>query len=88
MTAFTGVNTLYNGLLHTPGFADLDFSQLKFCLGGGAAVQRAVSEKWKALTGRHIKEGYGLWRAKSYSSHKFERFPSLVICDALVTMNL
>jgi long-chain acyl-CoA synthetase len=60
VTAFTGVNTLYNGLLHTPGFADIDFSSLKFSMGGGAAVQLAVSEKWKAITGRHIREGYGL----------------------------
>ena len=60
VSVFTGVNTLYNGLLHTPGFADLDFSSLKISVGGGAAVQKAVSEKWKAVTGRHIKEGYGL----------------------------
>ena len=60
VTAFTGVNTLYNGLLHTPGFSDIDFSTLSFSMGGGAAVQLAVSEKWKAVTGRHIREGYGL----------------------------
>ncbi len=60
ISVFTGVNTLYNGLLHTPGFADLDFSELRICVGGGAAVQRAVSDKWKDVTGRHIKEGYGL----------------------------
>jgi len=60
VTTFTGVNTLYNGLLHTPGFADLDFSDLQFCMGGGAAVQLAVSEKWKSVTGLHITEGYGL----------------------------
>ncbi len=60
VSVFTGVNTLYNGLLHTPGFADLDFSSLKISVGGGAAVQKAVSEKWKEVTGRHIKEGYGL----------------------------
>ena len=60
VTVFTGVNTLYNGLLHTPGFADLDFSSLGFSVGGGAAVQKAVSDKWKAVTGKHIKEGYGL----------------------------
>ena len=60
VTAFTGVNTLYNGLLHTPGFADLDFSDLQFCMGGGAAVQLAVSNKWKEITGLHITEGYGL----------------------------
>jgi long-chain acyl-CoA synthetase len=59
-TVFTGVNTLYNGLLHTPGFSDIDFSGLKFAMGGGAPVQQAVSEKWKALTGNYIKEGYGL----------------------------
>ena len=59
-SVFTGVNTLYNGLLHTPGFSDIDFSGLKFAMGGGAPVQQAVSEKWKGLTGKYIKEGYGL----------------------------
>lgn len=57
---FTGVNTLYVGLLHTPGFSDIDFSGLKIPMGGGAPVQQAVSQKWKDLTGRYIKEGYGL----------------------------
>ena len=57
---FTGVNTLYNGLLHTPGFADIDFSSLRFCVGGGSAIQKAVSDKWNEVTGQHIKEGYGL----------------------------
>ena len=60
VSVFTGVNTLFNGLLHTPGFADLDFSSLKISVGGGAPVQKVVSEKWKEVTGRHIKEGYGL----------------------------
>ncbi len=60
VSLFTGVNTLYNGLLHTPGFADLDFSELRLSMGGGAAVQEAVSNRWKDITGRHIKEGYGL----------------------------
>jgi long-chain acyl-CoA synthetase len=59
-TVFTGVNTLYNGLLHTPGFADLDFSDFKIGFGGGAAIQKAVSERWREITGRYIKEGYGL----------------------------
>ena len=59
-TIFTGVNTLYVGLLHTPGFSDIDFSNLKISMGGGAPVQQAVSQKWKDLTGRYIKEGYGL----------------------------
>lgn len=60
VSVFSGVNTLYNGLLNTPGFADLDFSSLRIAVGGGAAVQKAVSDQWKAVTGRHIKEGYGL----------------------------
>ncbi|MCS5592916.1 MAG: AMP-binding protein [Gammaproteobacteria bacterium] len=59
-SAISGVNTLYNGLLHTPGFADLDFDNLKAAWGGGAAIQRVVSDKWLELTGQHIKEGYGL----------------------------
>ena len=59
-TFFTGVNTLYIGLLNTPGFSDIDFSTLKMALGGGAPVQKAVSGKWRDLTGKYIKEGYGL----------------------------
>jgi long-chain acyl-CoA synthetase len=59
-TAFTGVNTLYNALLNHPKFAALDFTALKFAIGGGAAVQQAVAEKWKAVTGVPLTEGYGL----------------------------
>ncbi|KPH62430.1 MULTISPECIES: long-chain-fatty-acid--CoA ligase FadD [Pseudoalteromonas] len=59
-TAITGVNTLFNGLLNTPGFADLDFSHLKMSLGGGMAVQRPVAEKWQAVTKSKLMEGYGL----------------------------
>ena len=50
-TFFTGVNTLYVGLMHTPGFSDIDFSSLKLAVGGGAPVQQAVSEKWKNMAG-------------------------------------
>ena len=57
---FPAVNTLYNGLLHQPGFEAIDFSLLKGCNGGGMAVQRAVADKWFALTGCAIVEGYGL----------------------------
>jgi long-chain acyl-CoA synthetase len=57
---FTGVNTLFNGLLNTPGFADLDFSSLQLCIGGGMAVQEAVAKKWKNVTGCPIIQGYGL----------------------------
>ena len=59
-TALTGVNTLFNGLLNTPGFADLDFSYLKVSLGGGMAVQRPVAEKWEEVTNTRLLEGYGL----------------------------
>lgn len=54
------VNTLYNGLLNNPDFAKLDFSALKLCNGGGMAVQRAVNDRWKQVTGKSIVEGYGL----------------------------
>jgi long-chain acyl-CoA synthetase len=56
----TGVNTLFNALLNHPGFARLDFSHLKMALGGGMAVQRAVAERWKQVTGTPLIEGYGL----------------------------
>ncbi|MBT8078052.1 MAG: AMP-binding protein [Gammaproteobacteria bacterium] len=57
---FSGVNTLFAGLLNTPGFAELDFSSLKLTIGGGMAVQEAVSKKWKEVTGQHITQAYGL----------------------------
>lgn len=59
-TTLTGVNTLFNGLLNHPRFASLDFSTLKVTLGGGMAVQKAVAEKWKAVTGCALVEAYGL----------------------------
>ncbi|HKR78007.1 MAG TPA: long-chain-fatty-acid--CoA ligase [Rhodanobacter sp.] len=59
-TALTGVNTLFNGLLNTPGFTELDFSRLHLTLGGGMAVQRAVAERWKKVTGCPLVEAYGL----------------------------
>jgi len=59
-TALTGVNTLFNGLLNTPGFAQLDFSGLKLALGGGMAVQRPVAERWQKVTHTRLVEGYGL----------------------------
>ncbi len=59
-TAITGVNTLFNALVHAPGFSDLDFSNLKMTLGGGMAVQKAVAEHWKEVTGVTLIEAYGL----------------------------
>jgi long-chain acyl-CoA synthetase len=59
-TSMSGVNTLFSALMNTPGFAELDFSHLKLSLGGGMAVQRAVAERWKKMTGRPLLEAYGL----------------------------
>ncbi|MFP5392532.1 MAG: long-chain-fatty-acid--CoA ligase [Gammaproteobacteria bacterium] len=60
MNVFPAVNTLYNALVNHPDFASLDFSGLRICNGGGMAVQKAVSDKWKKATGVPIIEGYGL----------------------------
>ncbi len=59
-TRITGVNTLYNGLIHTPGFDKLDFSRLLITSAGGMALQTAVSARWHEITGRVMIEGYGL----------------------------
>lgn len=59
-TALTGVNTLFNGMLNTPGFSEIDFSQLKLTLGGGMAVQKPVAEKWQDISGSCLLEAYGL----------------------------
>ena len=56
----TGVNTLFNSLLNHPDFAKIDFSSMKLAIGGGMAVQRAVAERWKQVTGKPIVEAYGL----------------------------
>lgn len=57
---FTAVNTLFTALLNTPGFSDVDFSQLRVCIGGGMAVQPAVAKQWADVTGCEIAQGYGL----------------------------
>lgn len=59
-TFITGVNTLFNGLLNTPGFEEVDFSHLRVTLGGGMAVQAAVAERWKQVTGKPLVQAYGL----------------------------
>jgi len=57
---FPAVNTLYNALVNNPDFANLDFSSLKFSVGGGMAVQQVVNDKWRSITGTGITEAYGL----------------------------
>jgi len=59
-TMITGVNTLFNALLNNPQFAKLDFSSVRAAIGGGMAVQKAVADRWKQVTGTTLIEGYGL----------------------------
>jgi long-chain acyl-CoA synthetase len=56
----SGVNTLFNALLHAPGFDKVDFSHLKVSLGGGMAVQEAVAKRWKEVTGCTLTQAWGL----------------------------
>ena len=59
-TNLYGVNTLYNALLHAPGFDQIDFTALRACVAGGMALQRSVAERWKAATGCALSQGWGL----------------------------
>ena len=59
-TMFTGVNTLFNALMNHPDFTKIDFSHLQVALGGGMAVQKAVADRWKKMTGCTLVEAYGL----------------------------
>jgi long-chain acyl-CoA synthetase len=90
-TAFTGVNTLFNGLLKTPGFSDVDFSHLKTTLGAGMAVQKNVAEEWQKVTGQTLLEAYGLTETspgacinpvnlKSYNAKIGLPLPSTDVC--------
>jgi len=63
ITFVTGVNTLFAGMLNTPGINRVDFSELHMTLGGGAAIQPAVARRWRALTGVCLTEGYGMTEA-------------------------
>jgi long-chain acyl-CoA synthetase len=56
----SGVNTLFNALLHAPGFEQIDFSRLKTALGGGMAVQATVAQRWKEATGHVLTQAWGL----------------------------
>ena len=60
ITTLPAVNTLYNALVNHPDITSVDFSGLKVSNGGGMAVQKAVNDKWKQITGTAIIEGYGL----------------------------
>jgi len=90
-SAITGVNTLFNGLLNTPGFSEIDFSNYKITLGGGMAVQKSVAEKWQKVTGQPLLEAYGLTETspavcinpltlKSYNAKIGLPMPSTDVC--------
>ncbi len=68
VTIMTGVNTLFNALLNHPDFASVDFSSLRFGFGGGMAVQRAVAEKWRKVTGAPLVEGFGMTESSPVAS--------------------
>jgi long-chain acyl-CoA synthetase len=59
-TYFTGVNTMFAALLNEPGFSEVDFGQLRLTIGGGMAVQEAISKQWEKATGQAIVQAYGL----------------------------
>jgi len=59
-TFISGVNTLFNALLNTPGFDTVDFSKLQITLGGGMAVQASVAKRWKEVTGKILTQAWGL----------------------------
>jgi long-chain acyl-CoA synthetase len=60
---FMGVNTLFNALMHTPGFTEVDFSQLVATVAGGMALQSSVAQRWFEMTGCHVTQGWGLTEA-------------------------
>ncbi|MFQ5445435.1 MAG: AMP-binding protein [Saprospiraceae bacterium] len=68
ITCMTGVNTLFNALLNHKDFAGLNFNKLKFALGGGMAVQKAVAEQWHKVTGHPLVEGYGMTESSPVAS--------------------
>jgi long-chain acyl-CoA synthetase len=93
-TCLTGVNTLFNALMNTPGFEKIDFSEVRMTLGGGMAVQRAVAERWKKLTGKPLVEAYGLTETSPGAcinpmvddSYEYNGFAGLPISSTVVTI--
>jgi len=59
-TTMVGVNTLFNAMLNTEGFNEIDFSRLRLTIGGGMAVTKDVAKRWREVTACHITQGYGL----------------------------
>ena len=91
-TVITGVNTLFNALLNDPGFEKLDFSTLKVALGGGMALQQAVADRWKKVTGKTLAEAYGLTETSPavcinpLDLHEFNHSIGLPIPSTLISL--
>lgn len=91
-TAITGVNTLFNALTNHPDFRSVDFSHLKLTFGEGMAVQKAVAEKWKQITGVTLVEAYGLTETSPAACmnpmnlKEYNGFIGLPICSTSVTI--
>ncbi|MFD1217920.1 AMP-binding protein [Microbulbifer celer] len=60
ITGFCGLNTLFNGLMRNPEFANLDFSKLHTTCSGGMALTRDTAVRWEKMTGCTVTEGYGM----------------------------
>ncbi len=88
----TGVNTLFNSLLNHPGFEKIDFTHMKLGFGGGMAVQRAVAERWKKVTGKPLIEAYGLTETSPgacinpVTLNDFSGGIGLPICSTIMTI--
>jgi long-chain acyl-CoA synthetase len=88
----SGVNTLFNALLNTAGFAQVDFSNLRITLGGGMAVQRAVAEHWKKVTGNVLTQAWGLTETSPaacinpFAPHDFNGSIGLPISSTEITI--
>lgn len=89
-TAITGVNTLFNALMSQPDFKEIDFKPLKIALGGGMAVQKAVADRWREMTGTRLIEAYGLTETAPAACMnpmdlpEFNGFVGLPICSTEV----
>ncbi|SAL66895.1 AMP-dependent synthetase and ligase [Caballeronia peredens] len=94
-TAITALNTLYSALMDNDAFRTRDFSALKLAMAGGMATQRAVAERFRAMTGQTLIEGYGLTECsplvcatplETHATHAFDGTIGLPVPSTQVRM--